>query len=182
MIGFALAVICGSPHMTRDARKVTAKHIRRQGRISCWPSRNPPRTKHEGNKPRLAGAAIVGSVRIQSRGLQQFTRGRNMIGDSRGHCGRDPQGPMHAARVVKRKPDHQCRAMVLETLRIGIREPSEPAKAHPYRYILSLDVRRTGAFRVGSADALNYLRARHFSGAVARLAFRRSAETFTSIA
>jgi hypothetical protein len=128
--------------------------------------------------PRSALVAVAASAESgseESRCLQQFANAPDVIADASGHCGCATKRAVNSAEVVKREPDHQRRAVVLERFTEGIRESSESANAHADRKILSLDMRCADALGIGIADAWDHLRTHHLRRAVAPFAFRRRA-------
>jgi len=98
-----------------------------------------------------------------------------MITDSRGHRRRHAERFVNAPKVVPAIPKHHSRAVVFPLLAEAIRQPSEPAKAHPKREIRTLHYRSANTFRVRVARDWDHLHGSDLGGRVAGLPLLRGA-------
>ncbi len=76
---------------------------------------------------------------------------------------------MRPTEVVVREMDRHGCGMVLDLLREGVGQASEPTHAHPHGEVLALDVGRVDVLGVGVAAYLDLLRARALRRAVSLL-------------
>ena len=64
-----------------------------------------------------------------------------MIRNPGGHCWRNPQRLVNAAKIIEREPACDSGPVVLEGLAEGVRQTCEPPKAHPRAQVAALDNR-----------------------------------------
>lgn len=103
---------------------------------------------------------------------EQVANFPHMVCDASLHRGRDANTGMDSAEIIEREVKRKCCPVVLPLLAEAIRQTGESANRHPHGEVLALDMGRADSCGIGLPDNWDYLRAHHFSGRIAALAFR----------
>jgi len=122
--------------------------------------------------------AFVGSASIQSRRLQQFAHGRDVIRDASLHRRGHAKSLVNAPKVIPAIPEHDSGTMVAKRFGECRGETREALRAKSERKVGAFHMRGTNQFGIGHSTTWDHLRAHDFGGAVSAFAFGSRAINF----